>query len=58
MVYTVIDHRNDVIKCSKLKWNLVSLQSFEHFMASFLWCTRVQTMENCGRFVFYNNVYF
>ena len=20
-VYTVIDHRNDVIKCSKLKWN-------------------------------------
>ena len=21
MVYTLIDHRNDVIKCSKLKWN-------------------------------------
>ena len=21
MAYTVIDHRNDVIKCSKLKWN-------------------------------------
>ena len=21
MVYTFIDHRNDVIKCSKLKWN-------------------------------------
>ena len=21
MVYTLIDHTNDVIKCSKLKWN-------------------------------------
>ena len=21
MVYTLIDHRNDLIKCSKLKWN-------------------------------------
>ena len=21
MVYTLIDHRNDAIKCSKLKWN-------------------------------------
>ena len=21
MVYTLIDHRNDVIKCSKFKWN-------------------------------------
>ena len=21
MAYTIIDHRNDVIKCSKLKWN-------------------------------------
>jgi len=21
MVYTLVDHRNDVIKCSKLKWN-------------------------------------
>ena len=32
MVYTLIDHRNDVIKCSKLNWNtscrrVVSLQS-------------------------------
>ena len=32
MVYTLIDHRNDVIKCSKFKWNtscrrVVSLQS-------------------------------
>ena len=25
MVYTLIDHRNDVIKCSKLKWNHESL---------------------------------
>ena len=51
MVYTLIDHRNDVIKCSKL-------QGFEHFVASFLWSIRVQTMENCGRFVFYSNIYF
>ena len=56
MVYADIDHRNDVIKCPKLK--LVSLQSFERFMTSFLWCTSVKTMENCGRFVFYNNIYF
>ena len=21
MVYTLIDHKNDIIKCSKLKWN-------------------------------------
>ena len=27
-------------------------------MASFLWSIRVQAMENCGRFVFYNNIYF
>ena len=25
--------------------------SFEHFMASFLWSTIVQTMENCDQFV-------
>ena len=36
MVYTLINHRNDVIKCSKLR-RVVSLQSFEHFMTSFLW---------------------
>ena len=34
---------------------VVSLQSFEHFMASFLWFLRVQTMKNCGRFVFYKS---
>ena len=28
------------------------------FMASFLWSIGVSTMENCGRFVFYNNIYF
>ena len=38
MVYTLIDHRNDV---------MVSLQSFEQFMVSFLWSIRVWTMENC-----------
>ena len=47
VVYTVIDHRNDVIKCSKTQveprasgeW--FHLKSFEHFMASFLWSIRV-----------------
>ena len=33
-----------------------ALQSFEYFMAPFLWSIRVQTMKNCGRFVFYNNI--
>ena len=36
---------------------MVSLQSFEHFMASFLRSIRVYAMENCGRFAFYNNIY-
>ena len=27
-------------------------------MASFLWSVRVQTLGNCGRFVFHNDVYF
>ena len=34
------------------------MQSLEHFMTSFLWPIRVYSMENCGRFVFYNNIYF
>ena len=37
---------------------VVLLQSFEHFVASFLWFIRVWIMENCGQFVFYNNIYF
>ena len=37
---------------TRVKRRVVLLQSFEHFMASFLWSIRVQTMENCGRFVF------
>ena len=43
IVYTLIDHRNDIIKYSKLKWNHSpgSLQSFECFMASFLLSIRV-----------------
>ena len=36
----------------------VQPQSFEHFMASFLWSIRVHVMENYGPFVFYNNIYF
>ena len=64
IVYTFIDHRNDVIKSvqnssgTTSSRRVVSLQSFEHFMASFLWSIRVQTMENCSRFVFYNDIYF
>ena len=34
MVYTLIDHRNDVIKCSKLKWN--HEQQASGFTAKFL----------------------
>ena len=34
MVYTLIDHRNDVIKCSKLKWNHEP-QAGEWFTANF-----------------------
>ena len=35
---------------------VVSLQSFENFMVSFLWFIRVQSIENCGRFVKYSNI--
>ena len=39
--------------CSR---RVVSLPSFEHFMASFLWSIRLQTMKKSGRlFFFYNN---
>ena len=37
---------------TQVKRRAVLLQSFKHFMASFLWSIRVQTMENCGSFVF------
>ncbi len=30
MVYTLIDHRNDVRKCSKLKWNRETLAEWFH----------------------------
>ena len=43
---------------TQVERRVVSLKSFEHFMASFLWSIRVYTMENGGRFVFYNNIYF
>ena len=51
MVCTLIDHRNDAIKCSKLKWNYEPqasgfLPNFEHFMALFLWSIRELTMKN------------
>ena len=63
MVYILIDH------IEMMSWNVqnssgttsrrlvVSMQSFEHFIASFLQSVRVQTMETCGWFVFYNNTY-
>ena len=47
-------HSYDALKCSKRcsetcgSWLYLS---FEHFMTSFLWSIRVQTFENCGRFV-------
>ncbi len=31
------------------------MQSFGHFMASFLWSMRVQTVEKCDRSVLYDN---
>ena len=34
------------------KTQVVSLSSFEHFMASFTWPIRVQIMTKSGRFVF------
>ena len=50
MVCTLIDHRNDAIKCSKLG-SRTQVPSFEHFMTPFLWYIRVQTMKKSGRFV-------
>ena len=49
-LHSVIDHRNDAMKCSKLCSETIHL-SFEHFMTSFVRSIRVQTMKNCGRFV-------
>ena len=61
MVYTLIEMMSSNVQNSSgttSRRRVVSLQSFEHFMASFLWSIRVLTMENCGRFVFCNNIYF
>ena len=43
---TLIDHRNDAIKCSKptSRRRMVSLPSFEHFMALILRSMRVQCL--------------
>ena len=50
-----------VIKYSKLKWNhepqasgLTAKLSTFYYVIS--WSIRVQTIENCRQFVFYNNV--
>ena len=53
MVYTLFDHRNDGLTSHR---RVVSLPSFEHFMASFPWFIRVQTMKKSGRFIIYNNM--
>ena len=37
---------------------VVSLQSFGHFLTSFSWSIRVQTMVKCDQYVFYNNLGF
>ena len=37
---------------TQVERRVVSLKSFEHFMASFLWSIRVYTMENGGHLFF------
>ena len=59
MVYTLIDHRNDV-KMFKTQVEPRAAGEWFHckvlnVLTLFLWSIRVQTMENCCRFVFYNN---
>ena len=55
MGYTLIDHRNVVIKCSKLKWK--HDPRARSFTAKF-WTFYGVTVENCGRFDFSNNICF
>ena len=60
MVYTLIDHRNDV-KMFKTQVEPRAAGEWFHckvlnVLTLFLWSIRVQTMENCCRFVFYNNI--
>ena len=54
MVCNPTDYRNDVkmFKTQKEWFHCKVL----HILTSFLWSIRVQTMENCCRFVFYNNI--
>ena len=53
-VCLVIDHRNDVNvqNPSETEWFHCNVLNI---FVSFLWSIRVQTMENCCRFVFWNN---
>ena len=60
MVYTLIDHRNDV-KMFKTQVEPRAAGEWFHckvlnILTLFLWSIRVQTMENRCRFVFYNNI--
>ena len=36
---------------------MVSLPSFEHFLASLPWSKKAQTMKKCGRFIFYMEIF-
>ena len=64
MVYTLINHGNDVIKFSKLKWNYelqasgFTAKFFTFYGVISMAYKSVDHMENCGRFVVYNNIYF
>ena len=60
MVCTLIDHTNDV-KMFKTQVEPRAAGEWFHckvlnILTLFLWSIRVQTMENCCRFVFYNNI--
>ena len=61
MVYTLIDHRNDVKMFKTLKVEPRAAGEWFHcfflnILTSFLRSIRVQTMENCCQFVFYNRI--
>ena len=60
MVCSLIDHRND-LKMFKTQVEPRAAGEWFHYkllniLTSFLWSIREQTMENCCRFVFYNNI--
>ena len=63
MVYTLIDHRNDVIKCSTLKWN--NKPQASGFTAKFWTFYGIISVvyknvehEKLWSICFYDNIYF